>query len=133
MPLCHPEIRCRKPVPQGYPEHPRTIGEHIKKRRMDRGLLQHEVAEEMGVCAWTVINWETGETQPAVHRLHRVIRFLGYDPFPEPICFAEEVLALRRSEGLTQRELARRLRVDEGTVRFWEQAKYWSYLTLVDT
>jgi len=100
---------------------------------MDRGLLQHEVAEEMGVCAWTVINWETGETQPAVHRLHRVIRFLGYDPFPEPICFAEEVLALRRSEGLTQRELARRLRVDEGTVRFWEQAKYWSYLTLVDT
>jgi len=87
--LCHPEIRCRKPVPQGYPEHPRTIGEHIKKRRMDRGLLQHEVAEEMGVCAWTVINWE-----------------------------------LRRCMGLTQRELARSLRVDEGTLRFWEQARY---------
>jgi len=53
-----------------------------------------------------------------------VISFLGYDPFPEPICFAEEVLALRRCMGLTQRELARSLRVDEGTLRFWEQARY---------
>ncbi len=111
-------------MPKGYPESPGHIGEHIKKRRLELGLLQHEAAEEMGVCAWTVINWELGETEPAVHYLHRVLRFLGYDPFPAPACFAEEVLALRRSEGLTQRELARRLQVDEGTVRFWEQAKY---------
>jgi len=111
-------------MPKGYPESPKRIGEHIKKKRLDLGLPQHEAAEEMGVCAWTVINWELGETEPAVHYLQRVLRFLGYDPFPTPACFAEDVLALRRSEGLTQRELADRLLVDEGTVRFWEQAKY---------
>lgn len=113
-----------RPIRKGHPESPKHIGEHIKKKRLDLGLLQHEAAEEMGVCAWTIINWELGETEPAVHYIQRILRFLGYDPFPKPTCFAEEVLALRRSEGLTQRELARRLQVDEGTVRFWEQAKY---------
>jgi len=124
LPLCHFEIKCRRQRPQGYPGSPRHIGEHIKKHRVDLGLLQHEVAERMGVCVLTVINWELGETEPAVHYLHLVLRFLGYDPFPEPTCFAEEVLARRRSEGFTQRALASKLRVDEGTVRFWEQAKY---------
>lgn len=34
----------QKPHAQGYPENPKTIGEHLKKKRMDLGLYQAEAA-----------------------------------------------------------------------------------------
>jgi hypothetical protein len=47
----------KQPFPS-YPEHPLTIGEHIRKKRMDLGLLQREVAEIIGVTESSVWNWE---------------------------------------------------------------------------
>jgi len=47
----------------GYPTNPVTIGDHIRKRRMDLGLLQREVAEIIGVTESSIWNWEHG-TEP---------------------------------------------------------------------
>jgi hypothetical protein len=38
----------KQPLP-GYPTNPVTVGDHIRKRRMDHNLLQREVAEIIGV------------------------------------------------------------------------------------
>jgi len=35
--------------PDGYPVNPKTIGEHIRKKRMDNKLMQSEVANIIGV------------------------------------------------------------------------------------
>jgi len=35
----------RKPAPQNYPNNPETIGEHIRKKRIDSGLSQAELAK----------------------------------------------------------------------------------------
>jgi DNA-binding XRE family transcriptional regulator len=61
----------------GYPEFPITVGEHIRKKRMDLGLLQREVAEIIGVTESSVWNWEHG-TEPELQYNPRIIKFLGY-------------------------------------------------------
>jgi hypothetical protein len=47
-----------------YSENPGTLGEHLKKRRRELGLLQREAANRIGVSAETVSNWESGKTEP---------------------------------------------------------------------
>ena len=123
MPLCHFKITYPKPRPWSYPQSPQHIGEHIKKRRLDLGLLQHEAAEEMSVSPWTVINWESGETMPPVWYGTRIIKFLGSDPMPEPESFAGRVWSLRWRLGLKQWELAEKLGVNQGTVSDWERGR----------
>ena len=49
-----------------------------------------------------------------------IIAFLEYDPRPEPRTFGERIRMTREGQGLTQRELARRLGVDPSTVWIWE-------------
>lgn len=44
-----------------YSEDPQTLGEHLKKRRKELGLLQREAGQRMGVSAETVANWENGK------------------------------------------------------------------------
>lgn len=72
-----------KELPKGYILSPETIGEHIRKRRLDLGLLQIEVAKIIGVTESTVWNWEHG-TEPELKHMPKVIEFLGYTPFECP-------------------------------------------------
>ncbi len=44
--------------PKDYSESPKTMGEHLKKRRKKLGLLQREAAEQMGILTETYTNWE---------------------------------------------------------------------------
>jgi len=39
-----------------YPKNPKTLGEHIRKFRMDKGLLIRESAEQLGISEHGVIN-----------------------------------------------------------------------------
>ncbi|MEW6324773.1 MAG: helix-turn-helix transcriptional regulator [Nitrospirota bacterium] len=65
--------------PKGYPVAPRTLGEHVRKRRLDLGLYQAQVAERIGVTKSTVYNWERGR-EPARQHQAKIIEFLGYWP-----------------------------------------------------
>lgn len=123
MPFCQKQESIAKPI-SGYPQSPRHIGEHLRKRRIDLGLRQEDVAREIRVSPFTIINWELGETRPRVDFGPRIIEFLGYDPLPEPRTFGEEVWKLRWRSGVTQRELARRIGVNESTVRDWEKGEH---------
>jgi len=71
------EIPLEKQPLAGYPTNPVTIGDHIRKRRMDLGLLQREVAEIIGVTESSVWNWEHG-VEPEQHYNPKIIKFLGY-------------------------------------------------------
>jgi len=59
-----------------YPKNPQTLGERIKKARMDKGLLIVELAELIGVTADTIINWEIRGIIPEGRNMERVSEFL---------------------------------------------------------
>ena len=122
------ELRIPKRLTEpNYPTEPRSFGDHLRKKRMDLGLSQEDLARRLRVTEETITNWELGHSRPPVHLVAKSIRFLGYDPEPvaEPNgSLAQDVAAYRRREGLTQVRLAKRLRVDEGTVRSWERGSH---------
>ena len=82
LPFCYISLRAPKPLDPLYPTAPVSLGEHLRKRRMDLGITQKEAARRIGADQWTVINWEKGRTCPEVRFVPGIIRFLGYDPFP---------------------------------------------------
>jgi transcriptional regulator with XRE-family HTH domain len=84
------------------------------------GLNQKHGAERLGVNPWTIMNWETGHTKPPIRSLPAIVRFLGYDPFPEPMTVGERLLQKRRERGWAIREAADALGVEPGTWRDWE-------------
>ena len=95
---------------------PQTLGEHVRKRRLELRLTQKEAAERLGVKLWTVLNWEKDHTEPAIESMPAITRFLGYDPFPEPKNIPERLLAKRQAMGRSIKEAARQLGVDQGDV-----------------
>jgi len=102
----------------------RTVGDHLRKRRLDLGLRQRDVAEQVGVNKDTVRNWEIGRAAPALRQWPRIIRLLGYVPFEvggDSLALSERLKTHRKTHGLSQRKLADLLEVDEGTVRHWER------------
>jgi transcriptional regulator with XRE-family HTH domain len=68
------------PPPRGCPRELRTLGDHVKKVRLLRGLIRREAAAALGVSEETIENWETGKTLPRTGLRERITRFLEYDP-----------------------------------------------------
>ncbi|MFL6260454.1 MAG: helix-turn-helix domain-containing protein [Thermoanaerobaculia bacterium] len=116
-------LRGRIPPPTWYPEHPETVGDHLRKARLDRGLWQEHVAEEFGVSISTVVNWERNHTKVATRFLPKVMAFLGYDPRPGGRTIGERIRALRERRGLSQKALAEQLGIHASTVTTWERGR----------
>jgi transcriptional regulator with XRE-family HTH domain len=89
--------------------------------RLDRGLWQKHVAREIGCSKASLLNWEKGRAEPELRFLPAILRFLGYDPRPEPASLGGRIRAAREGEGLSEWELARRLGLDPGTLAAWER------------
>ncbi len=113
----------------------RTLGDHIRARRLHLRLTQCTAAERLGVSAWTVLNWERAKTEVPVQAVPAVIRFLGYDPYPAPTTLTERMQAKRRHMGWSIQDAAQALGVDAGTWGAWEAGvvKPWPrYQALLD-
>ena len=97
------------------------MGDHLRKRRLDLGLRQKDVAKQLGVNKDTIRNWEVGRAAPALWRWPAIIRFLGYVPFSNNGALPDRLRCYRRLHGLSQKRLAALLGVDPGTVSHWER------------
>ena len=104
-----------------YATDPVTLGEHLKKRRFELGLLQKQASEYLGAGDWTLINWEKNRTTPPIRFWPKIIDFLGYDPYRPPRSSGERIKAIRRNLGLSVKRLASLINVDESTVTRWER------------
>ena len=108
----------------GFSRNPTTVGEHLRRRRLELGLRQSDLAARFGVVEWTIINWERGTTKtvPATH-MAKVIEFLGYNPEPEPAGLAARMRWKRRALGLTAAAMGKLLGVSSDTVLSWESGQ----------
>ena len=106
---------------QGYPATPTSVGEHIRKRRLDLKLLQIDAARIIGCDKMSVVNWEKGRSLPALCHMAGIVEFLGFDPLPEGDDLAVKLLHHRKSRGMTQKQFAIQIGVDPGTLGRWER------------
>jgi len=123
LPFCHAHLKAGRPLPRAYPQVLVTIGDHLRKRRLDLGLLQRELAERLGVDEMTVTNWELNRTRPAVRFIPSLIRLIGYLPYPVGTTLADQLVACRTAQGLSQKATARLLGIDPGTLGRWESGE----------
>ncbi len=108
------------PKPLPFPAAPKTLGEHLRKRRIELGLLQRHVAKSVGVAVNTLMTWERDRAEPEPRYWSKIISFLGYDPNPAPETLGEHLQARYRALGLPRKEVAARLQMDEGTLKKYE-------------
>ena len=88
-------LKARKPKEANF--EPQTLGQHLRRRRLELGLTQKQAAQRLGANPWTVLNWEKEHTVPPFEAMPSILRWLGYDPFPTPTTLPERMLAKRRS------------------------------------
>jgi DNA-binding transcriptional regulator YiaG len=118
------QIRRKSLIQKAWDFEPQSVGEHIRRRRLMLAVTQQEAAARLGVNAWTVHNWETGQRKPEIRFIPGLVAFLGYDPEPaDQGTLAGKLVARRRELGLSQREAARSLKIDPGTWAGWEQGE----------
>lgn len=118
-------------LPQDYspgrvspiPTELRTVGDHIRMRRLTLRMFQRDVAKQFGVDNASIVNWELNTSNPGVQYMPAIIEFLGYNPLPEAKGLDGQLVRHRTSLGLTQKQAAARIGVDAGTLARWERGE----------
>jgi transcriptional regulator with XRE-family HTH domain len=121
LPFGPKSLKSLKPVP--YERVPRTLGQHLKKRRLKLGLFQRDLRMLFKLEKETYANWERDRCYPAMRHWPGIIEFLGRDPSSEPNTLGERLLAYRRHHGLSRKALAIVLGADETTLWRWENGQ----------
>jgi transcriptional regulator with XRE-family HTH domain len=116
-------VRLKYLKPKDLLPAPTTLGEHIRQRRLKLKLILKEAAKLLGTNEGSIINWEKGRAIPRVYRLPAILRFLGYNPLPEPCTISERLVAKRLERGWSRRVASGHLGIDVTTLRDWEHGK----------
>jgi hypothetical protein len=91
LPFCHSTFSGKKPL-SGYPRELKTLGDHIKRRRLDLSLSLKQVAVGLAVTDETVRNWEQDQaTGPQLS---------SDSPFPRLLTVAHSCYARRATSRL---------------------------------
>ena len=98
--MCHVHLRGQKPRNPAYPKEIQTLGDQIRARRMDLGLLEKQVAEILGASETSVFNWERNATKPGIRCLPRIYDFLDFCPWRPTRNFGEWLRIRREALGM---------------------------------
>ena len=112
----------KKPFAKRYNPLPQTIGEHIRKKRVESGLLQRDVAVALDTCEDTITGWESRKGKPMISWYPKIIRFLGYYPYDHPLDTAAGLIErCRHSLGLSYERLGKLVGVHGSTLIQWKR------------
>lgn len=115
--FCRVSRSASKPPSEPCPAQPRTLGEHVLRRRLEMRLRVMDVAELIGVDSQVVTAWEHGVTEPCLRLLPAIFDFLGYCPAePRARSLGERLSLWRMASGVSRQALADRLGLDSTTL-----------------
>lgn len=78
--------------------------------------MKSDKRNQLGSTARALANWKaTGRTRGVEH-LQAIIRFLAFNPLPPADGWADRLVQCRTGSGLSQKESAARIGVDQGTL-----------------
>ena len=65
-----------------YPVSPKTLGEHLRKKRVDMQLSMTQLADQLGlgITDSAIEKWEKNQNRPTTEHRDRIVDFLGFDP-----------------------------------------------------
>ena len=110
------------PKPKGYLPNPLTLGDHIKNTRLEKGLLQIEVAELFNIHVSSITNWEQNHHQPDIQYYPIIFKFLGQIPFDLIYeSLGDRIRSYRILNGMSQERLANYLGINESTIFHYEK------------
>lgn len=109
-------------ITQGFTD---TLGEQLQRKRIELGLLQRELADELGVSRYTIMKIENNRDISLDIKVD-IIKKLSLDPEDDYISFLcsgfGSIIRKERARlELTQSELANKLGVSRKTISFWEK------------
>ncbi len=116
-------LKAEKPKHFQYPKELNSLGDHIRKRRLDQGLFQKQVAEQIGVDEETIFRWESNKSRPQIQFVPAIIKFLDYDPIPLPDSPRQTLVCYRQIHGVSQRALAKKIGVNAKAIELAETGK----------
>jgi len=100
---------------------PKTVGEHLYKRRLELGLSQSAVGAKVGVCRVAYSDYETDKMLPDHRTMPKVVRFLGFLPWPaDP---AARLHLCRRALGIAAIDFEHRFHVSRYRLCLWETGR----------
>lgn len=122
LPSSHFKQSFLKAIPRDDIQTPRTIGEHLRKKRIHSGLSQAKLAEILQVSTDCITYWENNRSNPQISYYPRIHHFLGFSTvnFNEAK-FCDFIKSYRRKNGISCKELGLLLKVAASTVRAWER------------
>jgi len=78
--ICTINLKAPAPPKKGFPIYPLTFGDYLKRKRLEEGLTQTQVADELKVYTSTIDKWERMRIKPNKKSKEKIIQFLGFDP-----------------------------------------------------
>ena len=118
LPICNIRISTKKPKGVGYPTPTdRSLGAALKRRRLDLGLTQKEVARSFGIRKDSYQTFEWNEYIPHISKRKMINEFLGYNRWDDGSdTLKNRCLCFRIEKGLTMTQLADIIGVSRGTI-----------------
>ena len=124
MPFCKTELKVPRPPSPDYPNTLNTLGDHIRRKRLDLGLLQKDVARIINTTTDTIWNWENNYATPSISYIPKIIEFLGYIPFDTSNqTLGNKIIIHRKLLGMSQKKFACLIGIDPSTLGHWERGK----------
>jgi len=127
LPICQGCIVAPRPphpnrwkCTQSAPAEPKTVGQHLKARRLALHRFQSDVAKELGAEKTSLQNWERGIYEPIPRFYPAIIRFLGYVSIKHDGTVGGRTRWLRVCAGWTQEKLGAAVGCEECTIWRWE-------------
>ena len=111
---------------KGYPKKPQNLGHHLRLKRLEKGLLQQDLAKMFQVNKQTISNWEQGYTQPPLRKLKIISIFLGYCYFERPATTIALRIKHTRSYllGMDIYTFAKYTGIDPSSIMAWERGEH---------
>jgi hypothetical protein len=78
----------------------------------------------LGVTEQSITNWELSWSEPKVRHIPKIIEFIGYCPYDPTADLIDRVEAIRRVLGLTRKQLAHSLKIDESSLASWVRREH---------
>ena len=115
LPHVHRHARVRKPEYQANDGS--DLASRLRRRRRELGLKQSEAAARLRISVWRLLSWERGHKTPIARHFPQLLDYLSFEPWESPPSDASRIRAARLRLGITQRQAATLVGVDEGTMR----------------